>query len=144
MPPIQLRPQTSDHTTFPIQFQSTPHAYLDELVNDALLYFREESHVLLTLFMGLMAWGICFFLHPLVRRLMKMLLSSWLIRSLNFLEKFLYSHWDPWQTWRWYASIYRINLFSMLLYMPWQRISLSVFFLRPSKGTLPLQVRWRK
>jgi hypothetical protein len=51
--------------------------------------------MLLTLSMGLMALGICFFLHPVLKRLRKVLQSSWSIRFLSFLERSLYSHWGP-------------------------------------------------
>jgi hypothetical protein len=65
------------------------------MINDMLLYFREENHVLLTLFMDLMALVICSFQHLLLRRSRKVLPSSWLIRSPSFLERSLYSPWDP-------------------------------------------------
>jgi len=56
---------------------------------------REENPVFVILFMGQMALGICFFLNPLLTRLRKLLLSSWSIRSLSFMEWSLYSLWDP-------------------------------------------------
>lgn len=93
-----------------------------------LLYSREESHALLTLFMDPMVLVICLFLHLLLRRLRKVLPSSWLIRSLSFLERYLYLHWDPWQMSHWYAYSYRIKLFTMLC-MPCQGLRDSLYSL---------------